>query len=269
MPIAVQTHPVSPSELVPANPIQLQLFGEAQPTLHTRYAEVATNLDANDDSPIYEYLWTVSHVDCYGTDGASSLDKELSSAPVRVQLDFGHIVGWRISEPIGTVKYMSPAPRDQGGWLARSQKELEMASKASSLIPGGATASKWMEAVSQLESTSLPQSKGYDWSIAASNVKIGEEIRQRIVWDIPKGMFKKLDGLLTGGLAVTFIATDSPHADAEGSKTANPTGEIHLSATVGVGATSRIPFRKKPSPRRVPPSDYVTLELAFQMQGSP
>jgi hypothetical protein len=86
MPIAVKTHPVSPSELVPANPIQLQLLGEAEPTLHTRYAEVATNVDANDDSPIYEYLWTVSHVDCYGPDGASSFDKHLSSARYRSSL---------------------------------------------------------------------------------------------------------------------------------------------------------------------------------------
>jgi hypothetical protein len=139
-----------------------------------------------------------------------------------------------------------------------------MASKASSLIPGGATASKWMEAISQLESTSLPQSKGYDWSIAASNVKVGKEIRQRIVWDIPKGMFKKLDGLLTGGLAVTFIATDSPHPDSEGSKTRDPRGEIHLSATVGVGTTSGFLFRKKPILTRVPVNNYVTLGLEFK-----
>jgi hypothetical protein len=168
--------------------------------------------------------------------------KAITREGVRVFLDFGGLNGWRISEPIGTMKYMSPAPVMKKG-AAILADQLQTASQIASFAPGGAAVSNWMDAAGKLGATSLPQGKGFKWSVTATTNMVDLELRYRITWTIPKDMFQSLSGRISGGLAVTFI--DAPvlqETDTSGTpvdsrtsppkETYVPTGCLYLSAEI-------------------------------------
>jgi hypothetical protein len=249
-------YPENSSSLTRATPFRLQLVGEASPRLDEKFVQITSQRSSGaDEVPIYEYLWTLAQVDC-PSDDASKPQEPLAVRKVEVRMDFAEMSGWSISEPIGTVKFMSPAPRRKDGLLNRTQKSLEVASKAAGLIPGGASASKWMEAASQLEATSLPQSGNFDWGISTSAVKHGTEVRQRIAWKFPKDMFETLGRLLTGGLAIAFIGDKSKTSE-------SLKGLIYISAVVQVENGRRLFVVKRLGGRLIPPQD-LSFPLAFQ-----
>jgi len=262
-------------------------MGEAGPILD-RSSAVISGPDRDNGqtdprvAPTYEYLWTLGHVE--GIPGEKKRSRRNRFRPwnkpmaravngVNVCLDFGEMDGWRISEPIGTVKYMSPALKTKKVSEQISEK-LQTASQVTALTPGGAAISKWMEAAGKLEATSLPQTKGFEWSIAASTVVIDDKLRYRISWTIPKNMFNSLGGRLTGGLAVIFIdassaaaiSSDSPKTIRQG-----PQGKLYLTAEISHWSTEEHNLFKNVKSRMphtrtlvIPDGEPVDLTLNFE-----
>jgi len=82
---------------------------------------------------------------------------------VRVYLYFPISAGWRVKEIMATLKYLAPAP-EQRSWFDQARKDLAAiqpvlggVSEVGGLVPGGAAASKWIQAVSRLQVSSVPQ----------------------------------------------------------------------------------------------------------------
>lgn len=116
------------------------------------------------------------------------------------------------------MKYLSPAHEQESlgakaaeEWKALSplfQDASAIAGKLS-LPAGGAlkTAAGWLDTIAKLKLNSLPQAKGYGWSVAKVTEKIGDEVVQGIVWQLPRKVLTQLGGRLTGSVAVSFIPT--------------------------------------------------------------
>ena len=298
MSFSLKTYPVEISDLTTERPIFLELMGETNPLLDESFSEVVRTAKDPDTVPVYEYLWTLGHAEGFDHGKAPSWSKVMpwlrpppsavSGKGVRVHLDFGGMNGWRISEPIGTLKFMSPAPKLKGKAGAEIAQKLQAASQMTALVPGGAAPSKWIEAVGKLEATCLPQEGDKGWTIARSTRIFGNELRQRITWTIPQKMFEVMGGLLAGGLAVTFIDSPiAPDADTDPKVKARagmPSGSIFLSAEFNHWANQAEGWRRwlPTSPRRVtmmvppnkviaansesaspPEPDFVVLPLRF------
>jgi hypothetical protein len=202
-------------------PFYLEFFGEAEPLVDAAYAEVVSpDLSAAPFSaPVYEYWWTVGHPGSiehhehwYTRQKADKQPWETLADPAaRVYVYFPITGGWRVKEVIATLKYLIPM-KDHQSLLNEAAKDLQAlqpafgaAGQVAGLIPGGATASKWMETVAKLKLSSVPQTKDLPWS--AGKVTFGSKygVMQGVVWTLPKSVFERLGGRLTGSVALSFI----------------------------------------------------------------
>lgn len=216
-------------------PFYLEFFGETEPYLDQTYAEVvpaaAKAEGQTQGAPVYEYWWTLGHRGAQDRDswwrrqfGDQSSDRDpepwenLKTTAARVYLYFPISGGWRFKELVATVKYLSPIP-EQHSWMKTVGKDLQAlqplagdAAGLAGLVPGGGTASKWLEAVSKLQVASVPQQGKLNWSVG--KVTFGSEDHgpmQGVMWQLPKAMFRLLGGRLTGSLAMSFIP--APYQD--------------------------------------------------------
>jgi hypothetical protein len=210
MPVHIRTNPESLNDLKPGC-FYLELIGECEPKLNPTAAEVTLGHESKDDRPevpIYEFLWNLSHLDSAGsmaTNGERPRDFDTNlKASLEVTMLFDGMIGWRTTEPICTVKFMSPAP--EGGKLAKLiNKDLKNAATVAGLVPGGGTASKWMDAAAGLSMSSIPQEGDYKWSVTKTAQRTDNGIASGVTWHIPREMVTNLSGRLTGGLAVGFL----------------------------------------------------------------
>lgn len=167
-------------------PFYLELYGETSPLLDASYAETvpagADGVQATADAPVYEYWWTLGHPgapehrDHWGPFRDLGADKkypweDLADPAARIYLYFPISGGWRAKEILATLKYLSPTP-DQHSWLQQAGKDVQAvqpllggASQVAGLVPGGAAASKWLQTLSKLQVSSVPQTDGFNWSI--------------------------------------------------------------------------------------------------------
>ncbi len=275
MGIAIEVVP-DPLESLKSGAFYLELIGEVNPKLDLKLAEVSGNSNPEnpvESVPIYEFVWSLGHLDEAAVGRAKLWRKgdpsALSTSTVssaKIYLLFGGMDGWRTTEPIGTVKYMSPAPGG-GDLLKRIGNELQGASKVAELVPGGGAASKWMDAAAGLGMSSLPQSKEFAWSIAKVAFLDDEfGILSGVVWTIPESMFKRLNGRLTGGLAVSFQAavfqqSQTARGPTRGSATADSTGPIRGRLHLKAELATRTRFHRPTGFIRVPEDGYLSLDL--------
>lgn len=215
-------------------PFYLEVFGEAEPVLDMSYAEVVpaggTTVQSSQATPIYEYWWTIGHGG-HGPEHKHLFDgrknellwSKLDKIAARIYLYFPISGGWRAKELIGTVKYLSPVS-DQKDWSEKAAADWQRAEPALAsagqvasgiaAIPGigaaAAGAAPILSALSKIQIGSVPQGiKGFDWYI--EKVTFGPSgshgVMQGVVWALPKPMFERLGGRLTGSLALSFIPT--------------------------------------------------------------
>lgn len=225
-----------PSDLARWKPAEdffyLEVFGETSPVLDTAVAEVipAGKADPQSSSPapVYEYWWTLGHPGAAphreqwaGTMGSEQAGSQREAPPwenvrddvaARVYLYFPVSAGWRVREIIATVNYLTPVHQQQA-WWSQAGQELELlqplagdASSIAGLVPGGATASKWLETVSKLQIASVPQSKDFPWSVEKVTFGgDGEDVMQGVAWNLPASLLHAQGGRLTGSLAVSIM----------------------------------------------------------------
>ncbi len=211
------------------SPFYLEFFGETEPLLDESFAEVVPARKGapgtDQGAPVYEYWWTIGHGGApmrdpwwrrqFGQPQSASHPEpweDLKATAARVYLYFPISASWRIKEQVASIKYLSPV-REQNSWLAQVGKGLQSLQPAvgdagtlAGLVPGGATASKWMEAVAKLKISSVPQTSKFNWSVG--KVTFGSPTHgpmQGVMWQLPRSLFQLIGGRLTGGLAVSFI----------------------------------------------------------------
>ena len=234
--ITVVSYPPDLSKWVQSvDPYYLELYGEAQPTLDMSYAEVIPSggraAKTVQSTPIYEYWWTLGHGGTaphhrhlFEHRGKDVLWETLDDIAARVYLFFPIAGGWRAKELLASAKYLSPA-QDQKTWTEqagedwkRMQPSVATAGQIASalgVIPGvgavAAGAAPILGALSKLQIGTVPQGvPGFDWYV--EKVTFGSEKRglmQGVVWALPKEMFIKLGGRLTGSVALSFIPSVS------------------------------------------------------------
>jgi len=222
--IEVASWPADLSKWNPqVQPFYLEFFGETEPVLDETYAEVvpASQPGATEgtDAPVYEYWWTLGHPGAAEhrshwyelTTEATPAWESLADPAARIYLYFPIAAGWRVKEILATVKYLMPTA-EQHNWLQQAGKDLEAiqpamgaTSQLAGLIPGGATASKWMETISKLQISSVPQTGDFRWSVSKVTFGYKQGVMQGVVWTLPKSVFELLGGRITGSLALSFI----------------------------------------------------------------
>ncbi|MHB8394351.1 MAG: hypothetical protein ACYDC5_07595 [Candidatus Dormibacteria bacterium] len=230
--ITVVSHPPDLSKWDQSeHPYYLELYGEAQPTLDMSYAEVippgGPDAKTVQSTPIYEYWWTLGHGGTaphhrhlFEPRGRDGLWETLEDIAARVYVFFPIAGGWRVKELIASAKYLSPV-QDQKTWTEkagddwqRMQPIVATAGQVAStlgVVPGvgavAAGAAPILGALSKLQIGNVPQGvSGFDWYV--EKVTFGSETRglmQGVVWALPKEMFIKLGGRLTGSVALSFI----------------------------------------------------------------
>ena len=239
--------------------------------MNTQLAEVSrAESGLNSPSPIppaiCEYLWTLGH---FGNSTVGS--KRMWRKPderqynvayadsARIFLLFGNMKEWRTSEPIVSVKLMSPAPAGKN-FFGRFGKDLQTVSKVSGMIPGGGAASKWIEAAADLSATSLPPNE-FGWSVSKAAIRDKGQPLSGVVWTIPRPMLKRLNGRLSGGLAVSFERSPQQHkgsVERDGNEnTADGAGDtVQLRAEILVRT-----INPKSLTFDLPRQDYLVLKL--------
>lgn len=248
----------SPANLVDWDPEQqpfyLELYGETEPLVDEAYAEVvpagSEGLKSTVDAPVYEYWWTLGHPgqpEAHGHWFESREGKkpwqETSDPAVRVYVYFPVLAGWRANEVVATLKYLSPVS-EQHDWLRSAVQDFQAvqpllsgASSVAGLIPGGGTASKWLSTIAGLQMSSLPQTGDLKWSVSKVTFGSKRGLMQGVMWTIPRTVFQRLGGRLTGSVAVSFISahrqtgTAEPHEGQNGAHTYCP-AEILAHAVV-------------------------------------
>jgi len=204
-------------------PFYLEFYGETSPLLDESYAEVVlpdgTDPTTVRDAPVYEYWWTLGHPGTaeehhhwYEPDGKAKVPwQDVADPAARVYLYFPISAGWRVKEIVATLKYLVPAPQ-QRSWFEQARKDLAAvqpvlggAGELGGFVPGGATASKWLEAVSKLQVSSVPQAGEMDWSVGKVTFGGRHGVMQGVMWTLPQSVFQRLGGRLTGSLALSFI----------------------------------------------------------------
>ena len=212
-------------------PFYLEVFGEAEPVLDMSFAEVvpagSTTIESTPATPVYEYWWTIGH----GGHGPEHrhlfegrknelLWSRLAKIAASIYLYFPISGGGRAHELIGTVKYLSPVP-DQQDWSEKAAADWQRAEPALAsagqialglaTIPGigvAATgAAPILSALSKVKVGNVPQGvKGFDGYV--EKVTFGPSqsrgVMQGVVWALPKTMFERLGGRLTGSLALSL-----------------------------------------------------------------
>lgn len=223
------------------DPYYLEVFGEAEPVLDMTHAEVlpvgGSTAQASTVTPVYEYWWTVGHGGSkpehrHLLESHETLDlwHRLEDVAARVYLYFPIAGGWRIQELAASAKYLAPVAQ-QSDWTEKAAAEwtrmqpiVAGAGQVASVlgvVPGvgvvAAGAAPILSAVSKLQVGSVPQDvKGFDWYMekVTFGAAAGHGVMQGVVWAIPKEMFERLGGRLTGSLAVSVVPTASGDASA-------------------------------------------------------
>ena len=206
-------------------PFYLEFYGEAEPLLDVHYGEVVkagkNDAESRAEVPVYRYWWTIGHAerrDPMRTDEAEIPWKHLDDEAAVVYVYFPIDAGWRAKEIATTLDYLSPV-KQQHDWFEAVGKDFQMlqplvgdASSIAGLVPGGTTASKWLDTIAQLKVSSVPQTKGFDWSVSKVTFKpkaapdgTKRGVRQGVEWRLPRAVFEDLGGRITGSLAVSFI----------------------------------------------------------------
>ncbi|HUY25263.1 MAG TPA: hypothetical protein VMV09_08175 [Candidatus Saccharimonadales bacterium] len=210
-------------------PFYLGFLGETEPLLDQSVAVVVPAKKGapsqEQSAPVYEYWWTIGHggvqlrtawwrrlIGVTGPTRSAEPWEDLDAVAARGYLYFPISGGWRVKEQAASVNYLSPV-REPNAWLGQIGKGLQAvqpvvgdAGTVAGLVPGGATASKWMEAVAQLKISSVPQTGKFNWSVG--KVTFGSATHgpmQGVVWQLPRSLFQLVGGRLTGSLAVSFI----------------------------------------------------------------
>lgn len=231
--IEVASWPPELTQWDPAkDPFYLEFFGETSPVLDTAFAEVVpagkADPQTSSSAPVYEYWWTLGHPGSAphreqwaGVMGDAQADSQLQQpvwenlrddVAARVYLYFPVSEGWRVREIVATVKYLTPVYQQQAWWsqvgqdLKLLQPLVGDAGSIAGLVPGGATASKWLEAVSKLQVGSVPQSKEFPWSVEkVTSGGHGEAVMQGVAWNLPSSLLRAQGGRMTGSLAVSIM----------------------------------------------------------------
>ena len=209
----------------------LEVFGEASPTIDSRYAEVipagSSSETATADTPIYEYWWTIGHPGQRPehhrlfSRHSESPWSDLGDPAAHVFLYFPLSSGWRIMELLATTKYLSPSEEEKSlseravaDWAKYAPALSDVGSIAKMLepIPGvgvaAAGSARVLSAMSKLQLGNVPSSAdGFNWFVEKVTTADphGRGAMQGIMWTLPKSMFESLGGRITGSLAVSFI----------------------------------------------------------------
>jgi hypothetical protein len=197
----------------------LELFGETNPLLNDKYAEVVPAgpidgaVQSSQPAPVYEYWWTIGHLGYWG----DSFWGHLQDPAARVYMYFPAWGGWRIKEVVAAVKYLSPTAEQQSMWnaAARDWQTLQpivadASQLAGALGPGPGTAAggaaSLLSTIAKLKINSVPQTAGFPWSVGkVAYLRPDAGVMQGITWTLPKKMFTVLGGRLTGSIALSFI----------------------------------------------------------------
>ena len=279
------------------HPFYLEFFGETSPVLDMAFSEVipagGQDPQTTSPAPVYEYWWTLGHKsaaphgDLYESAlGAGDGAPPDPQAPVwenfkkdvaaRVYLYFPISGGWRIREIVATVKYLVPLAQHQD-WWAKAVKDfgaiaplLGGAGAVAGFVPGGATASKWLQTVGKLHPGSMPQDKSYPWSVEkVTEGGGGVPVMQGVVWNLPRSLMRDQGGRVTGSLAVTVYPAPQQAVGkvAEpGSGTEQPTVSEQLPAKAHA-----VVYPNKGAPIWVPGAtglNFIELQIAPRIPGA-
>ena len=214
------------------HPFYLELFGETQPLIDAKYAEVlpAGSVDEIPQNitsvPVYQYWWTIGHAaDVHVAEDPAlmhlfSHEQDESATCVTVSLYFPTSGGWRIKELLPTVRDLKPFHEQLNMW----QEASKIWNDISPLLTGVATLPlrtinpltaiplALLPSFSKLHINTVQPHKDFAWSVDKVSCRSKYGLMQGVKWNIPKKMFHKLGGRLTGSLAVCFIPSQMQHS---------------------------------------------------------
>ena len=205
-------------------PFYLELLGETSPFVDESFAEVVpagqSAVQRTSDAPVYEYWWNLGHPGqpkrkrvafWRGTRGDVPWEK-LADPAAHIYVYFPISSGWRVNEFAATLKYLSPVPEQHRG-LQSASKDFQAiqplvgdAASLAGLLPGAGVASKWLGAMANLRLSSLPQDEELNWSVGKVTFGSQRGLMQGVMWTIPRSVFLRLGGRLSGSLAVSFLS---------------------------------------------------------------
>jgi hypothetical protein len=212
--------------------LTLQLYGQTSPSICplTEEWHLATE---GDNVPLYEYVWSLALAEDVCDSLASSTQEH--SLPFRhaddsamIWLLFPQTCGWRVCELAATIKLLRPLPHDDkllekvsDYWKIAAPTIDSVATLLGSVpTPQTQAVATVVGVLAKLRLTALPPVEGYAWSVRRVSRLVGDEIREGVQWTLPKSMFTKLGGRVTGSLLVylqpvarqrgTTVATQAP-----------------------------------------------------------
>jgi hypothetical protein len=203
------------------HPFYLELFGETQPLIDTKYAEVlpAGSIDIiqqNVESvPIYQYWWTLGY--CEGLKPSENLPLihwlHKSDTFVTISLYFPISGGWRIKELLPTIRDLKPFHEQLSMWHEAGKiwndiapLFIGVASLPLRVNPLTGIPLALLPSLSKLHINTVQPEKDFAWSVdKVSFQQPPYGLMQGVRWNIPYKLFHKLGRRLTGSLAVCFI----------------------------------------------------------------
>ncbi|HYK86798.1 MAG TPA: hypothetical protein VEV19_15620 [Ktedonobacteraceae bacterium] len=210
-------------------PFYLELFGETSPLIDMNYAKVlpagsAEAIPQNVESvPIYQYWWTIGHVEDLPIVEDSLLKQSFShehdDAFATVSMYFPISGGWRIKELLPTIRDLKPFHKQLHMWHEAGKVWNEVAPLFTGLAtlplqtinPLASIPLALLPSFSKLHINTIESDKEFTWSVDKISCRSQYGLMQGVRWNISKKMFCKLGGRLTGSLAVCFIPSQIQH----------------------------------------------------------
>jgi len=215
-------------------PFYLELFGETQPLIDVKYAEVLPAGSADEvpqnvaSVPIYQYWWTIGHAEDLYVAEDSPLQRlfsheqsghDESAIGLTVSLYFPVSGGWRIKELLPTLRDLKPFHEQLSMWQEASHIWNDVAPiltgvaalPARMINPLASIPLALLPSFSKLHINTVQPDKDA-WSVDKVSCQSQYGLMQGVRWHIPKKLFHKLSGRLTGSLAVCFIPSQVQHS---------------------------------------------------------
>jgi hypothetical protein len=258
-------------------PYYLELFGETQPYIDESYAEILPAGSSEGMTPqqgsyvsIYQYWWTVGcHQDTHKHYLPHENEGDEAAIWATISLYFPISGGWRMKELLPTIRDLKPFHEQVHGWQELSKTWNEIAPVFSGVAalplrmvnPLMSIPLALLPSFSKLHINTVQPEKDCLWSVEKVSRLTKYGLMQGVTWNIPKKLFRKLGGRLTGSLAVCFIPSQRQQSIEDLQRQAEYHPQPLLAqAVLGLAHHERryIPAQSNPSS----PDDFLELYVA-------
>lgn len=240
-----------------ASPYFLELFGETSPQVDPDYAQVLAGRGKATGGPIYEYFWTVGRNEPppqQRDERDPHWGRFSAHTFARVYVLFPRNDSWRAHELAASVKYLAPVPV-QKSFTEEMDKDIAAlqpllgvagtvagAAGAAGVGPVASATGHVLDAVAKMKVGSVPQARGFEWSVEKFSTRIDEEPVDGVGWNLPQSMLATLGSRIGGSIAVSLLPLSKQEEEEETPSAALNPGTVRACATLPLATESvRLP----------------------------